>query len=316
MDPLEQRPWNSPGYVPVVLDENILLPGVSLRSRQPCHVTFFVSQGQKVAAFVRVIKNLIFQFVDGRDETTNATLKWTPEEKAHFMETTQKQIMEAWNKGDNLIKADPPLPHVPHIVVVFDVSPYDHEEKHVPSVAWIKLKVVKVLENDDVQSSVETHTPYGLLDSNDTQYRTPGTSAVVQRPVVHEFGHMLGLGDEYPRTPGGVVENQWWRDDEDSVMHLGEEIRPRHLTPFAAWLSLDEVQAESELYLNPKPLPKKRQSGCGCEIVVGAAESRESHWTKRLYYVEGPDGSRWTLDREARRRSSDVYLDPHLEPSP
>lgn len=56
---------------------------------------------------------------------------------------------------------------------------------------------------------------------------------VTQRPSAHEFGHMLGLNDEYP----SAGDNMNWTSDADSVMHSGEMVRPRHYTIFAQWLT-------------------------------------------------------------------------------
>ncbi|TWS99884.1 hypothetical protein [Reyranella sp. CPCC 100927] len=55
-----------------------------------------------------------------------------------------------------------------------------------------------------------------------------------QRPVLHEFGHIIGLRDEYP---GGRARNPNWPEDLESVMFSGEKIRERHYAPFAHWLT-------------------------------------------------------------------------------
>lgn len=57
--------------------------------------------------------------------------------------------------------------------------------------------------------------------------------AVTQRGAVHEFGHMLGLRDEYP----DAKSNLSWKTDGSSVMHSGEAVRPRHYSIFADWLT-------------------------------------------------------------------------------
>ncbi|MBI3462930.1 MAG: hypothetical protein HY000_07690 [Planctomycetes bacterium] len=57
--------------------------------------------------------------------------------------------------------------------------------------------------------------------------------AITQRPSAHEFGHMLGLNDEYP----AAKDNTNWVSDADSIMHSGEIVRPRHYAIFADWLT-------------------------------------------------------------------------------
>jgi hypothetical protein len=67
----------------------------------------------------------------------------------------------------------------------------------------------------------------------------PGVAAksnflsVKQRGAIHEFGHMLGLRDEYA-TAGG---SPYWTTDKPSVMNVGETVQPRHFGPFAEWVT-------------------------------------------------------------------------------
>ncbi|HND56561.1 MAG TPA: hypothetical protein PLV92_29285, partial [Pirellulaceae bacterium] len=58
-------------------------------------------------------------------------------------------------------------------------------------------------------------------------------ASMKQRGTVHEFGHMLGLRDEYDTAK----DNPYWTGDADSVMNKGEIVRARHYAPFAAWLT-------------------------------------------------------------------------------
>ena len=69
------------------------------------------------------------------------------------------------------------------------------------------------------------------------QYRTlastkTSTGIVLhkQRGITHEFGHMLGLNDEYLVT-------STFSKDYKSIMHSGETILKRHDTPYMQWLN-------------------------------------------------------------------------------
>ena len=66
------------------------------------------------------------------------------------------------------------------------------------------------------------------LDSEDL---TPVTKAIgfKQRGAVHEFGHMLGLLDEYKKSPH--------ISDKASVMHSSEVIRARHDSTIIKWMN-------------------------------------------------------------------------------
>lgn len=48
---------------------------------------------------------------------------------------------------------------------------------------------------------------------------------ISQRGAVHEFGHMIGLEDEY-------ISTSTWVADKSSVMNSGEVIKQRHLRDF------------------------------------------------------------------------------------
>lgn len=77
------------------------------------------------------------------------------------------------------------------------------------------------------QSFIRPGSRTGELDSNDFDYVRKENNRL-QRGVVHEFGHMIGLDDEY--IPGAFV------NDFDSIMNVGEVIRLRHRSEFIQWM--------------------------------------------------------------------------------
>ena len=60
------------------------------------------------------------------------------------------------------------------------------------------------------------------LDSQDNDKKT-GLADGTQTGSIHEFGHMLGLGDEYTADAAAAVKN-----DKVSIMNGGSTVRPRH----------------------------------------------------------------------------------------
>lgn len=78
------------------------------------------------------------------------------------------------------------------------------------------------------RSSVNPLTGNVALDSLDL-VMTPKSGNSFQRGVVHEFGHMLGLADEYHRGHPHAM-------DYRSVMNSGEHVLSRHDTPYMRWL--------------------------------------------------------------------------------
>lgn len=78
------------------------------------------------------------------------------------------------------------------------------------------------------RSSVNPVTGNVALDSLDL-VMTPKSGNSFQRGVVHEFGHMLGLADEYHRGHPHAM-------DYRSVMNSGEHVLSRHDMPYMRWL--------------------------------------------------------------------------------
>ena len=72
-----------------------------------------------------------------------------------------------------------------------------------------------------------------LSDTHDVAVNTPG--GLTQQRIAHEFGHTLGITDEY----------HWWtrlwnamgHNDPDSIMFHGDVVRPRHYQHFADLLN-------------------------------------------------------------------------------
>lgn len=64
-----------------------------------------------------------------------------------------------------------------------------------------------------------------------------------QRGAAHEFGHMVGLRDEYPPSGKEVnfthKYNEHHKIDRTSVMNKGELVRDRHYAIFADWLTTE-----------------------------------------------------------------------------
>lgn len=56
-----------------------------------------------------------------------------------------------------------------------------------------------------------------------------------QRGAVHEFGHMLGLSDEY-------FKSSKFSKDYKSVMNSGEKVYSRHDMPYMKWLNAKLVE--------------------------------------------------------------------------
>jgi hypothetical protein len=89
------------------------------------------------------------------------------------------------------------------------------------------LNVVKLRKGEWAQSYVTSSLRTGDFDNNDFDY-VKKSARTYQRGIIHEFGHMLGLDDEYNL---GVHIS-----DLESVMNSGETIRQRHRAVYILWL--------------------------------------------------------------------------------
>lgn len=187
---------------------------------------------------VLVVKIVLqFQFKPGQDPAGRA-LHWDDLEKELFVQQFESQCREIW---DNRwwITTDSPVPHFSQVGVQFDIQ--SHIDGFKLSDHW-ELVTTKSI---GMQTSlVDGAAGKCLLDSNDFRVKTfehncdPNAHYCVistqQRGAVHEFGHMLGLKDEYPSARHAATH---WADDVDSVMNCGESVRERHYAPFADWLT-------------------------------------------------------------------------------
>jgi hypothetical protein len=138
---------------------------------------------------------------------------WENHEEERFIQEWEQAIHEVW--GNKVIHA---LPQGSTVMLIFDFQiqksgwMYDHWEIVVTKIGTDEFKV----------SFVEPDWNNVHLDSEDFSY------VGRQRGAIHEFGHMIGLPDEYHSSRHIV--------DPKSIMHSGEEIRDRHYGLFTDWI--------------------------------------------------------------------------------
>lgn len=163
-----------------------------------------------------VFMKLQFFFKNNRPHT------WKSHEEEQFMEEWQQSIHDFW--GNRIIHE---LPSGKTVKLVFDF--------HIQNGGWMfdhwEITVTKIAAEDFKVSFVEPTWNNVHLDSEDLSY------VGRQRGAIHEFGHMIGLGDEY---------NGKHIIDIRSVMHSGEETRDRHFAHFVDWVELKLAEAEGE----------------------------------------------------------------------
>ena len=164
-----------------------------------------------------------FNFEDGANG-----LDWTPEEKQAFMDDYVREVESAWD-GHGFTTDDGR-----EVTLDIQLEVSEQEGGFMGRVRDIldpsenyNINVLRIPEGDFHRSSVGPGN-ISHLDSEDNRAVSKGAS-MPQVGTAHEFGHMIGLPDEY--HPGHAHES-----DTDSIMNSGMEVRERHLDLVEDWV--------------------------------------------------------------------------------
>jgi hypothetical protein len=150
--------------------------------------------------------------------------RWERDEEDQFIHEWQNVIHDVW--GDKIIHS---LPAGNAVTLTFDF--------HIQKGGWMydhwEITVIKIAPEEFKVSFIDPDWNNVHLDSEDLSY------VGRQRGAIHEFGHMIGLPDEYINSRHIV--------DIKSIMHSGEEIRDRHYSLFTDWVEHTLATAEMEI---------------------------------------------------------------------
>lgn len=184
---------------------------------QPAFDMYFISDQQgnySLIIFMRIRMIYIREAEAG---------EWTIFEKNNFENNTLKAINGKWG-GAIPIKM---LNKNKRISLDFRFLFTSQESAFVAS-HWT-LTVRKLPKRyDGYQSFINNGKRSGELDDQDLLLSRKPTGAY-QRGIVHEFGHMLDLYDEYHY-------DSKYHYDTQSIMNTGEIIRQRHRSVYMNWL--------------------------------------------------------------------------------
>lgn len=159
-----------------------------------------------------------FEFTTGPDGQT-----WTPETKQQFIEDYKRVVEGAWS--GHTITSDSGQ------AVTLDVNLDVVENDGVAGNQNWSAEIVKIDEGGFNQSYVIPSQNTGVFDSEDVKPVEKGASDP-QVGAAHEFGHMIGLPDEYNGSAGPEAAN-----DTDSIMHTGMDVRDRHMDIIETWIN-------------------------------------------------------------------------------
>jgi hypothetical protein len=218
---------------PLMTGVNVKTP-IAVLGAEAYRLTLYPELGRDDRSVLVIGMTLQFQFEDADNG-----LKWFVSEQRKFADGSVAAIKSVWDdKWRITTTSTAPHRRLRDVGVLFALKTY-HDGWH---------------SDDDFEIAVKK-VPAGTADEGVTQYRKGNASMnstalepvrrggrMTQRAVVHEFGHMLGLNDEYDTQPGFIdklvmTPNRNWLSDQDSIMNAGERVRPRHYVPFATWLT-------------------------------------------------------------------------------
>jgi hypothetical protein len=181
------------------------------------------------AMLIEVALSLFFDFIpNGADP--NVT--WLQQERDSFTQEWLKQIPATWDQRDHTSHGGYGI-SLAFICDVREAAGETQWQAHV-----MKLKSRNAFRTSAVCRGCYARNYDAKLDSNDDLLKPGGRR---QTAMIHEFGHMLGLSDEYASGSSHYA-------DKNSVMNLGTELRERHLKHFVDWAKthIDDAANGSE----------------------------------------------------------------------
>lgn len=147
-----------------------------------------------------------------------------------YMASAERQVETVWSHKHRIKPGNDPCPcHTDGFDVAVDLNTHAEARggRHGYSV-----------DVNDAGTTGFTNQPSRQM-TLDTTHETPVDmgSGLTQQRIAHEFGHTLGITDEY----------HWWTrlwnsfgaSDRESIMHSGDEVRPRHYQQFADIINLE-----------------------------------------------------------------------------
>lgn len=184
---------------------------------------------EKAGLILEVAQTYFFDFVANERDPK---IDWTDTQRVSFRETWCRQISETWDQAGH--------------VAIEGESISVRFVSHIQDVAAGTQFQVRVYRMKDRtqwrQSSVcrgcFTGSYDAAFDSNDDKMRKLGNETT-QTAIIHEFGHTIGLPDEYKRGSSH-------RSDKSSVMNHGSTVRDRHLRHFIEWARPHVIKLGSE----------------------------------------------------------------------
>ena len=147
----------------------------------------------------------------------------TPEQRAQYMQAARQQIQSVWSGKFPLI---PALESCACYPGGFNVAVFMHPHERERTGRGFTVEVTTTEQRGFANQ------PLRRIDLG-TRHERPLNmgQGLSQQRIAHEFGHTIGLTDEYHGWAG--LFNTRGSQDRPSIMHSGDQVRPRHYQHFA-----------------------------------------------------------------------------------
>lgn len=176
------------------------------------------------AMLITVALSVFFRFIpNGADQS----ITWAQAERDSFGREWLRQIQGIWDRQNHTSYRGFNV----SLGFICDIRQEDENSQWQANV--MKLKSRAAFRTSAVCLNCYADDYDAKFDSNDDVEKPGGRR---QTAMIHEFGHMLGLADEYK-------SDSTHYEDKNSVMNLGAEVRDRHLAHFVNWAKphIDDV---------------------------------------------------------------------------
>lgn len=172
---------------------------------------------------LRLFMKLQFYF---KDDGIN---RWLKADKEKFITNWEKRVRTIW--GGHVLKVLSSGKSI-HLKLDFEIQidgiMFDHWE----------ITVRKVPSGSAFRSFVRPGMKDVTLteaDNGVTVRKVRKVGGFQQITSAHEFGHMIGLDDEYGPLFGG--DDNSHANDYNSVMNIGSKVKRRHINDLTIWLN-------------------------------------------------------------------------------
>lgn len=155
--------------------------------------------------------------------------KWLEIDKQKFISSWENRVRQIWDGHVlKVLSNNKPIKLKLDFQIQIDGIMFDHWE----------ITVKKVPSGSTFRSFVRPGLKDVTLTENDngvTVRKVRKIGGFQQITTAHEFGHMIGLDDEYGPLFGGAQGSH--NTDYNSVMNIGSKVKKRHINELMTWLN-------------------------------------------------------------------------------